>query len=207
MKMRVSSLRVNASLVLLALVLTSLCYADSEPRVSQTATSLIVKFGKKTYEYKQRQPGSSDPRYTPKGYLRKAGLYLIEIEPSEFGPYYRLVNEKNNIWISGEPKFNPTGDAFVIVQYTEAGDGTYGIDVWRRNASGKWSLKEQFRHKSGPPYLEFVDWVDDDTIRVRADFFDRTGVTVQRTGPHALPIKEVPNTLEYLGLDKNIGRE
>lgn len=202
---RVSSLQVGASLVLLTFLVTPLCFADSEPRVSQTATSLIVKFGKKVYEYKQRQPGSSDSRYTPKGYLKKARLYLIEEEPYEFGPYYRLVNEKNDIWISGEPKFNPRGDAFVIVQYTEAGAGTYGIDVWRRNASGKWNLKEQFRHKSGPPYLEFIDWVDDDTIRVRADFFDKTGVIVRRTGAHALPIKEVPNTLEYLGLDKNIG--
>jgi hypothetical protein len=87
---------------------------------------LIVKFGKKTSEYKQRQPGSSDPRYTPKGYLRKARLYVIEEEPSEFGPYYKLVNERNDIWVSGKPGFNPTGDAFVIVQYTEAGSGTYG---------------------------------------------------------------------------------
>lgn len=169
------------------------------PKISDMKEKLTITFPGKSYEFKRATATTDEDgsNFKPIEFFAKANLFMVEEIPYEFGPDYWLLNEKNEIRICEVPRFNSRWDTFVIVENTEAGDGTYGIDVWRLEPSGKWVLKEQYKHSGGPPYFKFVAWEGNDKIKIMADFFNG-----KQTGPHILPLKEVPHVMRYLKLKR-----
>jgi hypothetical protein len=176
-------------------ILSAYSNASSPPKIIKDKNSISVRFKQKTFDFHEDKKSSCPSTYEVGAFLEKVNLQIVKQIPCEFGPYFHVLNENNDITLSSEPKFNPTWDRFVIVQYTEAGEGTYGIDVWKKEASGKWKIETDYNHPGGAPYLEFVKWKDSNTITVNADFFGK------KTGPYEVPIKEVPTVLQFLKIE------